>query len=1368
MAGILDYRNYLNTLQTLTDVGNIFPSDQKTMNFSLPGGGVDGWTAEISWMTLIIDNMTWTADQTPDFTETGIFGYYLGGTASQVSNGVISIPANMYTGPILPTQEYHVPITVVNVRWTKDGDTYAQNLAWIQNWEPGVLLGDPVYGEGFIPIVKEQSALTLSGPGAIVWQSVLTLQATTSIPIDLGPFAIAYFFWDRPTGGRVLLGGAFFDNSTKTATLNYSTAGTSLLFPGTYPIYAEFSGVRQFGFQRSNTIQQVVIDQIPLVLENETVTPNKSIFTVGENLEYFVKFKPDPSFPVTGNPVTNLARVFRRDITTPGLPNPPSGPDVLLGTANFVDGAISVTQPITANLVDTSAFFTNADNITVTTSTLVNNVYSYTATIGNSYRFFTSYDADLAGPYRAGSYAGRQFAVNATVSRSITGQAFPMTLTWAASNLGLLDYSTWPTLAEINNFLAYLQAGNFQPSTGQINYIGIGFYIINYEVVAFKESRVFVSYPGPSWTAISEYEAKRTQFQNTQSGTFLGQTATFTISTPRTFRAPITLIASNATTSTLLGQIAPGPGGDKVINSNVLTTGTWTVTASFPGDLGLGITPDYQNLASTSNSVTLFVRQGNDLPVTLEFDRSNTNDIITAVTPITSQLVRDVSFFNGVSFINTASWARALTTSTIISTTTFAAITDTFVISSQVLGAAPGPGVGSLTGGWVSEQATTSDALFPNFKSLNKYTLFRYKGTETSTSSYLANPLDPINVEPINATTINSYPGDSRGYNVIALSTKIDTLPRTLNYGVNGRSIELVEYIGAGTPFRHLYRFTPEIPQTSQKWNVFFPTNVIIPSLLGTGNVRDRYRAEEYQNLVWMNTDSGYGSQSRLVNGQWTWVLLTTQTVPASLLTSDGRLQAWLYYATYLDYGRKVWVSLNTSDPIENEIAARANEWFSVATNPRWIVQADIPAKTVTTLTTVTDFLNYQVASLFLDKDTVVNPSVLRAEWPGTLDLDVQFGRWNPFDIGVGLPASSVKLLPTFDLVVVGARGGVDGQGNFLSNAWTKPNKTSNAIFDNNDYYLTALVEIAPSFIGTASFATTVSGTVDFINADTGGLIGVASVTTDVPRGYENYQGVARLKVNASDIVNTSGSYYVNLKAVYTSGNASTSTSDMVLAQVVKSSYGMIPFTYTNFPQPSFGGMIYNKTYIGPDNVIGEIIRSPVGVFERSDYVGKTGDVTLSGSLNYIFPATNYRGETLVSNPRIDDYPGNEGGTGFEREFYGTSFTLYSQFRTGFFYELETATTTSTGLVTLANTSINYFDHRQLSVTGPTAGISRSISSKFIMPGVFPARNLRWSDNWVRIRVYQSVATYWLLGTTIYNSSLGLGGRLGFNSNLTL
>ena len=1304
MAGILDYRNYLNTLQTLTDVGNIFPSDQKTMNFSLPGGGVDGWTAEISWMTLIIDNMTWTADQTPDFTETGIFGYYLGGTATQVSNGVISIPANMYTGPILPTQEYHVPITVVNVRWTKDGDTYAQNLAWIQNWEPGVLLGDPVYGEGFIPIVKEQSALTLSGPGAIVWQSVLTLQATTSIPIDLGPFAIAYFFWDRPTGGRVLLGSAFFDNSTKTATLNYSTAGTSLLFPGTYPIYAEFSGVRQFGFQRSNTIQQVVIDQIPLVLENETVTPNKSIFTVGENLEYFVKFKPDPSFPVTGNPVTNLARVFRRDITTAGLPNPPSGPDVLLGTANFVDGAISVTQPITANLVDTSAFFTNADNITVTTSTLVNNVYSYTATIGNSYRFFTSYDADLAGPYRAGSYAGRQFAVNATVSRSITGQAFPMTLTWAASNLGLLDYSTWPTLAEINNFLNYLEAGNFQPSTGQINYRGIGFYIINYEVVAFKNSRVRAHYPGPSWSPISTYEATRTQFQNTESGTFLGQTATFTISTPRTFRAPIRLIASNATTSTLLGQIAPGPGGDKIINSNVLTTGTWTVTASFPGDLGLGITPDFQNLASTSNSVTLFVREGNDLPAEFTFTRTTASDVLRVSSDVPIELVRDVSFFQGESFINTSSWSREITSINVATTSTFPAITDTFVISSQVLGAAPGPGVGSLTGGWVSEQETTSDAVFPNFKSLNKYTLFRYKGTETSTSSYLANPLDPINVEPINATTINSYPGDSRGYNVIALSTKIDTLPRTLNYGVNGRSIELVEYIGARTSFQHLYRFTPEIPQTSQEWNVFFPTNVIIPSLVGLGQDRFRFNPALYQNLVWMNSDNGYGSQSRLVNGQWTWVLLTTQTVPPSLLTSDGRLQAWLYYATYLDYGRKVWVSLNTSDPIENEIAARSNEWFSVATNPLWAVQANIPAKTVTTITTETSQSNTQTAVITLASGAVSNPEALRATWPGTLDLPISFGRWNPFDLNVSLPTVEVTLTCTNTIV-----------------------------YSTNQITFTANVNVPPEV-----FLSIPLGTMALKNEITGEQLAIASFSTSTQRSIS-------FIVNANTLTNTTGSSFVNVIANLQSTVVNDQDSNAIVINTVKNTDLLFQFNYGSDNNPSEGLV----TGIG-NNPAGEgpyIEKQGILSFLRSSHtvVNPTKPVVLNGYIDWILPWFS----SYATPNELTLYFFYETDTGINDLF--TAYYDYTDFN-------------NRGSVSNPVLVRQYLSNRIIRPNSEWNGINPGNGNATFK---FGNRQLQWDDNWNTITLKMKVIGWWLQPTGYDRNGVPTGLVLR-QSNITL
>jgi len=119
-TGILDYQRYLNTLQTLNNLGQTFPSNQQTYNFSVAGGATALWTATISWETLILDTVSYSSKASgyvPNVDSSQVVGYFEGGTSTQYTTGVISIPANMYTGPILPGGNFNVPTQHIDTDW---------------------------------------------------------------------------------------------------------------------------------------------------------------------------------------------------------------------------------------------------------------------------------------------------------------------------------------------------------------------------------------------------------------------------------------------------------------------------------------------------------------------------------------------------------------------------------------------------------------------------------------------------------------------------------------------------------------------------------------------------------------------------------------------------------------------------------------------------------------------------------------------------------------------------------------------------------------------------------------------------------------------------------------------------------------------------------------------------------------------------------------------------------------------------------------------------------------------------------------------------------------------------------------------------
>jgi hypothetical protein len=87
------------------------------------------------------------------FTKANITGDYAPTVTNAATGAVkVTIPANMYTGPIIPDATRDVPVTVVGVTW-QDNSTPPQinthRWAFIQNWEPGVDVGDPKLATGY-------------------------------------------------------------------------------------------------------------------------------------------------------------------------------------------------------------------------------------------------------------------------------------------------------------------------------------------------------------------------------------------------------------------------------------------------------------------------------------------------------------------------------------------------------------------------------------------------------------------------------------------------------------------------------------------------------------------------------------------------------------------------------------------------------------------------------------------------------------------------------------------------------------------------------------------------------------------------------------------------------------------------------------------------------------------------------------------------------------------------------------------------------------------------------------------------------------------------------------------------------------------
>ena len=165
MSGrLLSFSNYVGGADNV-QVIELFPSTQQTFTYDF-NTSISSYTFAADYQTIIVDTMTYnTTDGQPNFTTSAVLGSYANaevGAANIVvtdaSAGTVSltIPAQRYTGNIIPDARTNVPITVLSFRWTNTGatpsTTESHRWAIIERYEPDVVIGDPTLGAGFTAI----------------------------------------------------------------------------------------------------------------------------------------------------------------------------------------------------------------------------------------------------------------------------------------------------------------------------------------------------------------------------------------------------------------------------------------------------------------------------------------------------------------------------------------------------------------------------------------------------------------------------------------------------------------------------------------------------------------------------------------------------------------------------------------------------------------------------------------------------------------------------------------------------------------------------------------------------------------------------------------------------------------------------------------------------------------------------------------------------------------------------------------------------------------------------------------------------------------------------------------------------------------
>jgi hypothetical protein len=183
MSGIFDYKKFINIWATTEDVFQTFPSDQRYLSYSLDTGGTGGWITSSTWATLIVDKIQFdSTTQEPNFLNSQAIGYFAGGSYTTATDHVF-LPTQMYTGPIIPDARRNIPVTVVQTRWsnTLTGATFQRELLLIQNWEPGVTIGDPINSPDFVPILTNANQIPLTKLNATLTLSVSVIYPNSPV-----------------------------------------------------------------------------------------------------------------------------------------------------------------------------------------------------------------------------------------------------------------------------------------------------------------------------------------------------------------------------------------------------------------------------------------------------------------------------------------------------------------------------------------------------------------------------------------------------------------------------------------------------------------------------------------------------------------------------------------------------------------------------------------------------------------------------------------------------------------------------------------------------------------------------------------------------------------------------------------------------------------------------------------------------------------------------------------------------------------------------------------------------------------------------------------------------------------------------------
>lgn len=368
--GIFNQTRYLNLLYTIKDIVEHFPIEQFPITYEFGTSGADGWTGNVTYQTLILDKMRYNIANEPDFSQTTIIGYYPEGEYTGLVAPNLILPANMYTGPIIPDSFENVPVTVVAFEFTKGTEKFSKQILLIENWTIGVEIGDPRNHPDFSPVDGLPSTLLLTAnKNTILVGDDIILTAESDIPEGepLSTSARIKFYKNTGPSTNILLGSLPVVN--RRASISVSP---NLLPVGTSTFFATFAGSNRYGFVESNFLNIDSIVGFPLSV-NLTLTPTSG--TLGTS----VLVSAIATATNTSSQYINNTTSF---IITSQGPYAGENTNPLTLPGNFSSGTY-----LASFVVENDWFPTNINSSTysITTATLNDNTFDFTADIDKNY-----------------------------------------------------------------------------------------------------------------------------------------------------------------------------------------------------------------------------------------------------------------------------------------------------------------------------------------------------------------------------------------------------------------------------------------------------------------------------------------------------------------------------------------------------------------------------------------------------------------------------------------------------------------------------------------------------------------------------------------------------------------------------------------------------------------------------------------------------------------------------------------------------------------------------------------------------------------------------------------------------------------------